>query len=105
VRDEHAAGQPLVQFLCQVLKARCPRQHFVRDPGERLDLGGHRHARVDERRPLRHYFEPLDLQHPDLGHPVGGRAGTCRLEIDDRERCLEQVHGYIFTILADRDAA
>ena len=87
-----------MQVVRQVGEARGFGDHLVRDAGERLDLGGHRHAGIDQGGPFGGDLEALDLEHSDLRDPVGGRAGTRRLEIDDRERSLKQIHGYIFTI-------
>jgi len=108
MRDEDAAGEPLVQLRREVGEARRLREHLVRDAGKRLDLGRQRDARVYQRRPLGHDFEALDLQHADLGDAVGGRPRAGRLEIDDRERRCAQVHrvhGCISSILSQRHRA
>src|SRR5689334_15423863 len=46
MRDEDAAGEPLVQLRREVGEARRLREHLVRDAGKRLDLGRQRDARV-----------------------------------------------------------
>ena len=104
--NEDAAGEPLVQLGRELAEARRLRQHFVRDAGERLDLGRQPDAGIDERRPFGHHFEALDLHHADLGDAVDGRPRAGRLEINDREPRRAQVHcfvhGCISSMLAQR---
>src|SRR3954451_10578105 len=49
VRDEDAAGKPLVQAGGEIGEFRCLREHLRRDAGERLDLRGQRAPGIDQR--------------------------------------------------------
>src|SRR5689334_9704364 len=81
VRDEDAAGEPLMQFARELGEARRLREHRVREAGERLDFRGHGDPRIHERRPFGGDLEALDLEHADFRDAVARRARAGGLEI------------------------
>src|SRR5712692_3313204 len=92
VRHEYPACEPLVELPGELAEARRARHHLARDPGERLDLRRNRIAGIHQGRPFRRDLEAVHLENRDLGDAVDGRPRAGRLEVDDRERRIEQ-HG------------
>ena len=86
VGDEDCAVEP-IEYLLRYLGERwCRAHHIVGDAGQPLNLGGDRHDRVDQRRPL---FNPncvavkIDAHHADFGHALARWTRSCRFDINE----------------------
>jgi hypothetical protein len=92
VGDEDAPLQALEQLRRDVVEARRGGDHLVGDAGEHLDGAGDRAAGIDQRRPLGDAAGSLDGEHRDFGDAVARRVGAGGLQVDDRQRRVQQAH-------------
>ena len=90
VRDEQAPLEPARELVRHVRKARRALERRGVDAGQVLYGGRQARAGVDQRRPGFLVALAVREHDPELHDPVIQRMPTRRLDIDERERAIEQ---------------